>query len=79
MLRLAFVLLLLLLPTVLPCEHIGRRAGHLNDRLIHTHVVVFGKVNCAPRAIMGVPPTVVTLELGHREVDPSDYKEVKYV
>ncbi|KAH7702613.1 hypothetical protein AAVH_30231 [Aphelenchoides avenae] len=73
-------LLMLLVPSVLPC---GEKVGNLRAAILpkvpevgrgHIHVVVFGKVYCPLRERIAVPPLKVTLEVGDRLVTPSNYK-----
>ncbi|KAH7701195.1 hypothetical protein AAVH_31675 [Aphelenchoides avenae] len=78
MFHVGVALVALLVPSVLPC---GEKVGNLRAAILprdpdigrgHIHVVVFGKVYCAP--ISGRTPVKVTLEVGDRLVNPSDYK-----
>ncbi|KAH7721827.1 hypothetical protein AAVH_10674 [Aphelenchoides avenae] len=72
--------LVLLVPSVLSCgEEVGQRAGVLprdpETGRVHVHVVVFGKVFCAPaHRIIIASPLKVTLDVGDRLTNPSDYK-----
>ncbi|KAH7721850.1 hypothetical protein AAVH_10698 [Aphelenchoides avenae] len=73
-------LLLLLVPSVLPC---GEKVGNLRAAIlpkdpeagrVHVHVVVFGKVFCPLGPPIYIPPLKVTLDVGDRLANPSDYK-----
>lgn len=81
MLHVGFTLLALLVPSVLPCGHVGKQRAAIlpkDDLMIHVHVVVFGKVICAPTRDPH-RPLIVTLDLGHRLASPSDYQLLQYV
>ncbi|KAH7676011.1 hypothetical protein AAVH_42081 [Aphelenchoides avenae] len=80
MFHVGVALVALLVPSALACgEKVGLRAGILPKvsevGRVHVHVVVFGKVYCPPLFYLPpMPPLKVTLEVGDRLVNPSNYK-----
>lgn len=75
MFHIGFALLALVVPTVLPCGHIGSRSEQLEDRIVHVHVVGYGKVFCAHVHPDGRNGTV-SRELGER-ASPNNYRTTK--
>ncbi|KAH7721855.1 hypothetical protein AAVH_10703 [Aphelenchoides avenae] len=73
MFHVGFAFVALLVPTVLPCGLIGRRAGQPEDRLVHVHVVVYGKAFCAYVHADGKYGNV-SLELGEGRASPHSYR-----
>ncbi|KAH7721854.1 hypothetical protein AAVH_10702 [Aphelenchoides avenae] len=81
MFHVGVALLVLLVPSVLPC---GEKVGNLRAAILpqdpetgrgHIHVVVFGKVYSSPICQrIPAPPLKVTLEVGDRFVKPGNYK-----
>ncbi|KAH7673281.1 hypothetical protein AAVH_42239 [Aphelenchoides avenae] len=80
MFHVGVALLVSLVPSVLSCgEQVGLRAGILSKDpegpRVHVHVVVYGKVYCAPEPILRIArPLKVTLDVGIRFENPSNYK-----
>ncbi|KAH7697807.1 hypothetical protein AAVH_35106, partial [Aphelenchoides avenae] len=75
MLHVTCALLALLVPAVLSCGAvIGRRAGQSEDRFVHVHIVVFGRVFCASVRPDGKSGTI-SLELGNR-ASPNNYLKI---